>query len=80
MINQVDYLRRIHFDVWQNQYNIVKLKNKKKKNGEKINKRTMSGHTKEKALDLATVGIGGKYTQKRSQIKSLSCPHSRSRE
>jgi len=35
MINQVDYLWRIHFDVWQNQYNIVKLKNKKKKNGEK---------------------------------------------
>ena len=23
------YLWRIHFDVWQNQYNIVKLKNKK---------------------------------------------------
>ena len=22
------YLRRIHFDVWQNQYNIVKFKNK----------------------------------------------------
>jgi len=35
MINQVDYLWRINFDVWQNQYNIVKLKNKKKKNGEK---------------------------------------------
>ena len=30
------YLWRIHFDIWQNQYNIVKLKNKiklkKKKN------------------------------------------------
>ena len=25
------YLWRIHFDVWQNQYNIVKLKNKIKK-------------------------------------------------
>ena len=24
------YLWRIHFDIWQNQYNIVKLKNKKK--------------------------------------------------
>ena len=23
------YLRRIHVDIWQNQYNIVKLKNKK---------------------------------------------------
>ena len=22
------YLRRIHFDIWQNQYNIVKFKNK----------------------------------------------------
>ena len=22
---------RIHFDIWQNQYNIVKFKNKKKK-------------------------------------------------
>ena len=25
------YLWRIHFDIWQNQYNIVKLKNKKGK-------------------------------------------------
>ena len=25
------YLWRIYFDIWQNQYNIVKLKNKKKK-------------------------------------------------
>ena len=25
------YLWRIHFDIWQNQYNIVKLKNKIKK-------------------------------------------------
>ena len=24
------YLRCIHFDIWQNQYNIVKLKNKNK--------------------------------------------------
>ena len=24
------YLSRIHFDIWQNQYNIVKLKKKKK--------------------------------------------------
>ena len=32
------YLWRIHFDIWQNQYNIVKLKNKiklkKKRNSE----------------------------------------------
>ena len=26
------YLWQIHFDIWQNQYNIVKFKNKKKKN------------------------------------------------
>ena len=26
------YLGQIHFDIWQNQYNIVKLKNKIKKN------------------------------------------------
>ena len=26
------YLWQIHFDIWQNQYNIVKLKNKIKKN------------------------------------------------
>ena len=26
------YLWQIHVDIWQNQYNIVKLKNKKKRN------------------------------------------------
>ena len=26
------YLWRIHFDIWQNQYNSVKFKNKKNKN------------------------------------------------
>ena len=32
------YLWRIHFDIWQNQYNIVKLKNKRKfkKKNEKV--------------------------------------------
>ena len=29
------YLWRIHFDIWQNQYNIVKLKNKIKKKRKK---------------------------------------------
>ena len=29
------YLWRIHFDIWQNQYNIVKLKNKIKNNNNK---------------------------------------------
>ena len=35
------YLWRIHFDIWQNQYNIVKLKNKIKflKKGKKIKKK-----------------------------------------
>ena len=33
------YLWRIHFDIWQNQYNIVKLKKKKKKEKEKIFKK-----------------------------------------
>ena len=32
------YLWRIHVDIWQNQYNFVKLKNKKK--GAKTNKQT----------------------------------------
>ena len=32
------YLWRIHFDIWQNQYNILKLKNKKfKKLKKKVN-------------------------------------------
>ena len=29
------YLWQIHVDIWQNQYNIVKLKNKKNKKKEK---------------------------------------------
>ena len=43
------YLWRIHVDIWQNQYNIVKLKNKKykkKKNySEKNRKKEMNGLT-----------------------------------
>ena len=39
------YLWRIHFDIWQNQYNIVKFKNKiklqiKKKDSKQTNKQT----------------------------------------
>ena len=30
-IQDEEHLWRIHFDIWQNQYNIVKLKNKKRK-------------------------------------------------
>ena len=33
------YLWRIHVDIWQNQYNIVKFKNKKNKK-----KKTINGH------------------------------------
>ena len=29
------YLWRIHFDIWQNQYNVVKFKNKKKEKKKK---------------------------------------------
>ena len=40
------YLWRIHFDIWQNQYNIVKLKNKIKLNKkEKI--KVFPGHPDE---------------------------------
>ena len=35
------YLWRIHFDVWQNQYNSVRLKNKIKLKKEKKRKRNM---------------------------------------
>ena len=38
------YLWWIHFDIWQNQYNIVKLKNKIKKNLKKIFGRYLSGY------------------------------------
>ena len=41
------YLWRIHVDVWQNQYNIVKLKNKLKKNGKK--KKSLLMKVKEKS-------------------------------
>ena len=40
------YLWRIHVDIWQNQYNIVKLKNKikfKKKEKEKIKRSKKNG-------------------------------------
>ena len=40
------YLWRVHFDVWQNQYNIVNLKNKikfKKKEKEKIKRSKKNG-------------------------------------
>ena len=39
------YLWRIHFDVWQNQYNIVKLKNKIKRK-KIMNKNTSRGSYK----------------------------------
>ena len=43
------YLWRIHFDIWQNQYNIVKFKKKKKKettcNGGDLGSMTRSGRS-----------------------------------
>ena len=42
------YLWRIHFDIWQNQYNIVKLKNKIKLKKKKTKKQSLcSGTTRE---------------------------------
>ena len=37
------YLWWIHFDIWQNQYNIVKLKNKIKLNKEKVSGGELKG-------------------------------------
>ena len=37
------YLLRIHFDIWQNQYNIVKLKNKIKFKKKKAKKKKENG-------------------------------------
>ena len=47
------YLWRIHFDIWQNQYNIVKLKNNIKKKGPVGNNFMRSG-----SLDVDIVGMG----------------------
>ena len=49
------YLWQIHVDIWQNQYNIVKLKNKIKK--KKIKKRKEC----EMALSLKRVHISVEY-------------------
>ena len=49
------YLWQIHVDIWQNQYNIVKLKKKKQQ-------RSLRAPTKENALALIAVDIGGKNT------------------
>ena len=47
------YLWRIHVDIWQNQYNIVKLKKKKS---------LLSTPTKENALAVIAVDMEGKNT------------------
>ena len=44
------YLWRIHFDIWQNQYNIVKLKNKRKY--KKIKENILKKEKKKKNHDL----------------------------
>ena len=40
------YLWRIHVDIWQNQYNIVKLKNKRKKKKKKKERRRIEDNKK----------------------------------
>ena len=54
------YLWLIHFDIWQNQYNIVKLKNKKKKKEETKKEITIAhGHifTKSQALSVELCSV-----------------------
>ena len=52
-------LQRIHFDIWQNQYNIVKFKNKIKfKNKKKLKNKTKQKKTNE------TPFLTSLYTQK----------------
>ena len=54
------YLWRIHFDIWQNQYNIIKLKNKikltrpKKK---KTNKTTTKSHIHHKETTAVSLKL-----------------------
>ena len=51
------YLWRIHFDIWQNQYNIVKFKNKikfkKRLNIKKTKKKENPKYTTRKLLELS---------------------------
>ena len=42
------YLWQIHFDIWQNQYNIVKLKIKKKKTTRLLRRKEISMEKKKK--------------------------------
>ena len=55
------YLWRIHFDIWQNQYNIVKFKNKiklKKKDKKNKNKKINKSNLKNKyGILTCTYGI-----------------------
>ena len=54
------YLWQIHVDIWQNQYNIVKLI--KNNNNKKKTQRSLRAPTKENALALIAVDIGGRNT------------------
>ena len=51
------YLWRIHVDIWQNQYNIVKLKNKIKKNNTILKQKTMTSLTFFTAYSCSVKGI-----------------------
>ena len=46
------YLWRIHFDIWQNQYNIVKLDKKKKERKKRKNKKNQGPRVKFLVLSL----------------------------
>jgi len=61
------YLWRIHFDIWQNPYNIVKFKNKIKKKNKKQNKTTT---TTKKPREFHSTG--GCYNINRDKSVDLS--------
>ena len=55
------YLWRIHFDIWQNQYNIVKLKNKIKSGTRKKKKKEISVSMEFLLQQPKTTKIAGIY-------------------
>ena len=63
------YLWRIHFDIWQNQYNTIKLKNKRKEKRKKKKK-------KNKLKKIKLKKVESKKTQPlSSSVRLLEKPH-----
>ena len=62
------YLWRIHFDIWQNQYNVVKFKNKKK---EKKKKKFLKKRKKEKGYHIVNTKVGTGPWKRLIQIADL---------